>query len=93
PAVPSGPLTPKNVTVVAGTDLVLTCRLASNLARALWTFEGRALAAQQVLVLGEARLRALVVPGAGAQHSGTYRCLAEEQGARLPAQEYRVAVL
>ncbi|XP_050839032.1 semaphorin-4C isoform X2 [Serinus canaria] len=88
-----GPLTPKNVTVVAGTDLVLTCRLASNLARALWTFEGRALAAQQVLVLGEARLRALVVPGAGAQHSGTYRCLAEEQGARLPAQEYRVAVL
>ncbi|NWZ92160.1 SEM4C protein, partial [Nesospiza acunhae] len=61
--VPTGSLTPKNVTVVAGTDLVLTCRLASNLARALWTFEGRALAAQQVLVLGEARLRALVVPG------------------------------
>ncbi|KAM4756235.1 semaphorin-4C isoform 3-T3 [Cyanocitta cristata] len=88
-----GPLTPKNVTVVAGTDLVLTCRLGSNLARALWTFEGRALAAEQVLVLGEARLRALVVPGAGAQHSGTYRCLAEEQGARLAAQEYRVAVL
>ncbi|RMB91084.1 hypothetical protein DUI87_32682 [Hirundo rustica rustica] len=88
-----GPLTPKNVTVVAGTDLVLTCRLGSNLARALWTFEGRALAAERVLVLGEARLRALVVPGAGAQHSGTYRCLAEEQGARLPAQEYRVAVL
>nr|XP_041576479.1 semaphorin-4C isoform X1 [Taeniopygia guttata] len=88
-----GPLTPKNVTVVAGTDLVLTCRLASNLARALWTFEGRALAAQQALLPGEARLRALVVPGAGAQHSGTYRCLAEEQGARLPAQEYRVAVL
>ncbi|NXR34161.1 SEM4C protein, partial [Zosterops hypoxanthus] len=86
--VPPGPLTPKNVTVVAGTDLVLTCRLGSNLARALWTFEGRALAAEHVLVLGEARLRALVVPGAGAQHSGTYRCLAEEQGARLPAQEY-----
>ncbi|NXQ33985.1 SEM4C protein, partial [Alaudala cheleensis] len=53
---PVGPLTPKNVTVVAGTDLVLTCRLGSNLARALWTFEGQALAAEQVLVLGEARL-------------------------------------
>ncbi|NWR94143.1 SEM4C protein, partial [Furnarius figulus] len=93
PALPTGPLTPKNVTVVAGTDLVLTCRLGSNLAQALWTFEGRALAAEQVLVLSDTRLRALVVPGAGAQHSGTYRCLAEEQGAHLGAQEYRVAVL
>ncbi|XP_054036868.1 semaphorin-4C [Rissa tridactyla] len=88
-----GPITPKNVTVVAGTDLVLTCRLGSNLAQALWTFEGRALAAEQALVLQDARLRALVVPGAGAQHSGTYRCFSEEQGARLGGEAYRVAVL
>ncbi|XP_064328666.1 semaphorin-4C isoform X2 [Phalacrocorax carbo] len=88
-----GPITPKNVTVVAGTDLVLTCRLGSNLAQALWTFEGRALAAEQALVLHDARLRALVVPGAGAQHSGTYRCFSEEQGARLGGEVYRVAVL
>ncbi|CAM9805418.1 unnamed protein product [Bubo scandiacus] len=88
-----GPITPKNVTVVAGTDLVLTCRLGSNLAQALWTFEGRALAAEQALVLRDARLRALVVPGAGAQHSGTYRCFSEEQGARLGGEVYRVVVL
>ncbi|XP_068776886.1 semaphorin-4C isoform X2 [Struthio camelus] len=88
-----GPITPKNVTVVAGTDLVLTCRLGSNLAQALWTFEGRALAAEQVLVLRDARLRALVVPGAGAQHSGTYRCFSEEQGARVSSEVYRVTVL
>ncbi|XP_069657215.1 semaphorin-4C isoform X1 [Haliaeetus albicilla] len=88
-----GPITPKNVTVVAGTDLVLTCRLGSNLAQALWTFEGRALAAEQALVLHDARLRALVVPGAGAQHSGTYRCFSEEQGARLGGEVYQVAVL
>ncbi|XP_067168423.1 semaphorin-4C [Apteryx mantelli] len=88
-----GPITPKNVTVVAGTDLVLTCRLGSNLARALWTFEGRALAAEQALVLRDARLRALVVPGAGAQHSGTYRCFSEEQGARVNGEAYRVTVL
>lgn len=81
------------MTVVAGTDLVLTCRLGSNLAQALWTFEGRALAAEQALVLHDARLRALVVPGAGAQHSGTYRCFSEEQGARLGGEVYRVAVL
>lgn len=82
------------MTVVAGTDLVLTCRLGSNLAQALWTFEGRALAAEQALVLRDARLRALVVPAAGEQHSGTYRCFSEEQGARLGAGEvYRVAVL
>lgn len=90
---PAGPITPKNVTVVAGTDLVLTCRLGSNLAQALWTFEGRALAAEQALVLHDARLRALVVPGAGAQHSGTYRCFSEEQGARLGGEVYQVAVL
>ncbi|KAI6058928.1 Semaphorin-4C [Aix galericulata] len=88
-----GPIIPKNVTVVAGTDLVLTCRLGSNLAQALWTFEGRALAAEQALVLHDARLRALVVPRAGAQHSGTYRCYSEEQGARLGSEVYRVAVL
>ncbi|KAF1501741.1 Semaphorin-4C, partial [Eudyptula minor] len=55
--------------------------------------EGRALAAEQALVLRDARLRALVVPGAGAQHSGTYRCFSEEQGARLGGEVYRVAVL
>lgn len=90
---PTGSITPKNVTVVAGTDLVLTCRLGSNLAQALWTFEGRALAAEQALVLRDTRLRALVVPGAGAQHSGTYRCFSEEQGARLGREVYRVVVL
>lgn len=90
---PAGAITPKNVTVAAGTDLVLTCRLGSNLAQALWTFEGRALPAQQALVLHDGHLRALVVPGAGAQHSGTYRCVAEERGARLGGEAYRVAVL
>ncbi|NXU59992.1 SEM4C protein, partial [Turnix velox] len=91
---PTGPITPKNVTVVAGTDLVLTCRLGSNLAQALWTFDGRAVgASQQVLVLQDTPLRALVVPGAGAQHSGTYQCFSEEQGARLGGEIYQVAVL
>ncbi|NWI18930.1 SEM4C protein, partial [Crypturellus soui] len=52
----AGTILPKNVTVVAGTDLVLTCRLGSNLARALWTFEGRAVAAEQALVLRDGRL-------------------------------------
>ncbi|NXA56702.1 SEM4C protein, partial [Nothocercus julius] len=90
---PAGNIPPKNVTVVAGTDLVLTCRLGSNLARALWTFEGRAVATEQALVLHDGRLRALVVPAAGAQHSGTYRCFSEERGARISGDVYHVRVL
>uniref|UniRef100_A0A8C2TN23 Semaphorin 4C n=1 Tax=Coturnix japonica TaxID=93934 RepID=A0A8C2TN23_COTJA len=88
-----GAITPKNVTVAAGTDLVLTCRLGSNLAQALWTFEGRAVPTQQFSVLHDGHLRALLVPGAGAEHSGTYCCVAEERGARLGGAVYRVEVL
>ncbi|XP_067396399.1 semaphorin-4C [Emydura macquarii macquarii] len=86
-------ITPKNITVAAGTDLVLPCRLTSNLARARWTFNGRDLALEQASVLYDARLQALVILGAGPQHDGAYRCFAEEQGARLAAEGYSVAVV
>ncbi|KAH1177165.1 hypothetical protein KIL84_010867 [Mauremys mutica] len=92
-APPSVKVTPKNITVVAGTDLVLPCRLTSNLARARWTFNGRELAEDQASVLYDARLQALVILGTGPQHGGAYRCFSEEQGAHLAAEGYVVSVV
>lgn len=87
-------LTPKNITVVAGTDLVLPCRLSSNLAHARWTFGGRDLPAEQPgSFLYDARLQALVVMAAQPRHAGAYHCFSEEQGARLAAEGYLVAVV
>ncbi|NXX82144.1 SEM4C protein, partial [Urocolius indicus] len=88
-----GPITPKNVLVVAGTDLMLMCHLSSNLAEALWTFEGQALGAKHTLLVQEPWLSVLVVPAAGAQNSGTYRCFSEEQGVRSALDAYEVQVL
>lgn len=87
-------LTPKNITVVAGTDLVLPCRLSSNLAHARWTFRDRDLPAEQPgSFLYDARLQALVVMAAQSHHAGTYHCFSEEQGAQLAAEGYLVAVV
>lgn len=85
---------PKNITVVAGTDLVLPCHLSSNLAHARWTFGGRDLPAEQPgSFLYDARLQALVVMAAQPRHAGAYHCFSEEQGARLAAEGYLVAVV
>ncbi|XP_012875182.1 PREDICTED: semaphorin-4C [Dipodomys ordii] len=87
-------LTPKNITVVAGTDLVLPCRLSSNLAHAHWTFGGRDLPVEQPgSFLYDAQLQALVVMAAQPRHAGAYHCFSEEQGARLAAEGYLVAVV
>ncbi|XP_074144517.1 semaphorin-4C isoform X2 [Sminthopsis crassicaudata] len=87
-------ITPKNITVVSGTDLVLPCRLSSNLAHARWTFGGRELPAEQPgSLLYDVRLQALVVLAAQPRHAGAYHCFSEEQGARLAAEGYLVAVV
>lgn len=94
PLRPAVRLTPKNITVVAGTDLVLPCRLSSNLAHARWTFGGRDLPMEQPgSFLYDARLQALVVMAAQPRHAGAYHCFSEEQGARLAAEGYLVAVV
>uniref|UniRef100_A0A2K5CD89 Semaphorin-4C n=1 Tax=Aotus nancymaae TaxID=37293 RepID=A0A2K5CD89_AOTNA len=86
--------TPKNITVVAGTDLVLPCHLSSNLARARWTFGGRDLPSEHPgSFLYDARLQALVVMAAQPRHAGAYYCFSEEQGERLAAEGYLVAVV
>lgn len=85
---------PKNITVVSGTDLVLPCHLSSNLAHAHWTFRGRDLPAEQPgSFLYDKGLQALVVMGAQSRHSGPYHCYSEEQGTRLAAESYLVAVV
>ncbi|XP_075419307.1 semaphorin-4C isoform X2 [Tenrec ecaudatus] len=87
-------LTPKNITVVAGTDLVLPCRLSSNLAHAHWTFGGRDLPSEKPgFYVYDAQLQALVVMGAQVHHAGNYYCFSDEQGIRLPIESYQVAVV
>lgn len=79
---------------MAGTDLVLPCHLSSNLAHARWTFRGRDLPAEQPgSFLYDTGLQALVVMAAQARHAGLYHCYSEEQGTRLPAESYLVAVV
>lgn len=85
---------PKNITVVSGTDLVLPCHLSSNLAHAHWTFGSQDLPAEQPgSFLYDTGLQALVVMAAQSRHSGPYRCYSEEQGTRLAAESYLVAVV
>lgn len=73
---------------------MLPCRLSSNLAHARWTFGGRELPAEQPgSFLYDARLQALVVMAAQPRHAGAYHCFSEEQGARLAAEGYLVAVV
>ncbi|XP_074838072.1 semaphorin-4C [Carettochelys insculpta] len=92
-AAPPAKAAPKNMTVAAGADLLLPCRLTSNLARARWAFNGRELAAEHAWVRYAPHLQALLLREAGPQHSGTYRCFSEEQGTRLAAEHYAVQVV
>ncbi|MBN3283894.1 SEM4C protein, partial [Polyodon spathula] len=83
---------PKNVTVVLGSDLVLPCRLISNLARPLWLFNDLQLVPGQGVRV-EFRLGALVIEGAGAGEAGRYTCLSQERGERFLAERYVVSVV
>ncbi|XP_062995112.1 semaphorin-4C [Elgaria multicarinata webbii] len=83
----------KNITVVAGTDLVLPCRLTSNLARALWTFNGKDLPEEQTSVLYDSHLQALIILGVSLRHGGRYRCAQLEELNELTAESYVVSVV
>nr|XP_021487252.1 semaphorin-4C isoform X2 [Meriones unguiculatus] len=85
---------PKNITVVAGTDLVLPCHLSSNLAHARWTFKDGDLPTKQPSsFLYDPGLQALVLMAAQPRNTGLYHCASEEQGTRLPAESYLVTVV
>ncbi|XP_062817326.1 semaphorin-4C [Anolis carolinensis] len=83
----------KNVTVMVGTDLVLPCRLTSNLAKALWTFNGQELPEEQTSVLYDAHLQALIILGVSMRHGGKYRCVQLEELNELMSENYVVTVV
>ncbi|KAH0623076.1 hypothetical protein JD844_031005 [Phrynosoma platyrhinos] len=83
----------KNVTVMVGTDLVLPCRLTSNLAKALWTFNGKELPEEQTSVLYDTHLQALIILDVSLRHGGKYRCIQLEELNELMVESYVVTVL
>ncbi|XP_053320617.1 semaphorin-4C [Spea bombifrons] len=84
----------RNITVAIGTNVVLPCQLTSNLAQPIWTFNGQELFQEENdSVLYDLTLQALVILGVGAQHSGSYFCYSEEQGARFAVESYQISVV
>ncbi|XP_063304663.1 semaphorin-4C isoform X2 [Pelobates fuscus] len=84
----------RNITVAIGTNVVLPCQLTSNLAKPVWTFNGRELLTEENdSVLYDITLQALVILGVSPQHSGSYCCFSEEQEVRLAAESYDVLVV
>ncbi|XP_053126120.1 semaphorin-4C [Hemicordylus capensis] len=90
---PGSKVIAKNITVMVGTDLVLPCRLTSNLAKARWIFNGQDLPEKQASVLNDAHLQALVILGASPRHAGAYRCVQVEERNELMAEGYVVTVV
>ncbi|KAG8141244.1 hypothetical protein E2320_006887 [Naja naja] len=83
----------KNITAMVGMDLVLPCQLTSNLAKALWTFNGQDLAESQASVVYDAHLQALIVLDIRLKHSGLYKCIQLEEMNELMTESYQVTVL
>ncbi|XP_060107819.1 semaphorin-4C [Heteronotia binoei] len=90
---PAAKIIARNITVMAGTDLVLPCRLTSNLAKSRWTFNGQELLEEQNSVLYDAHLQALIILGANPRHTGTYKCSQVEERNELMAEGYAVVVV
>uniref|UniRef100_A0ABM5EQ10 Semaphorin-4C n=1 Tax=Pogona vitticeps TaxID=103695 RepID=A0ABM5EQ10_9SAUR len=90
---PGNKVTAKNITAMAGTNLVLVCRLTSNLAQTLWTFNGQDLPEGEPSVHYDGRLQALVLLDIAPRHSGKYRCVQLEERNELGSENYVVAVV
>ncbi|XP_064421337.1 semaphorin-4C [Latimeria chalumnae] len=88
----AGKVTPKNITVGAGTDVILPCQLLSNLARAQWWLNDRQLV-ESSSVQYNAQLKALIITDARLENAGRYLCFSEEQGLQLLMMTYQVDVV
>ncbi|XP_032084879.1 semaphorin-4C [Thamnophis elegans] len=90
---PGTKIVSKNITAMVGMDLVLPCQLTSNLAKALWTFNGQDLVESQASVVYDAHLQALIVLDIRLKHSGLYKCIQLEEMNELMTESYQVTVL
>ncbi|XP_078095671.1 semaphorin-4C [Mustelus asterias] len=82
----------ENLTVVAGTNILLPCRLISNLAVPKWTFQQRDLA-QVPDANYEVQPKALLISEVEPQHGGSYKCYSEEKRERFPVGKYWLKVV
>nr|XP_033806150.1 semaphorin-4C isoform X2 [Geotrypetes seraphini] len=88
----------KNITVEMGVTVLLPCQLASNLAQAYWTFNGKTVSIEQQVILtdsilSDSTLKVLLISEANPGHAGSYRCLSKEQNTWLEAESYYLSVL
>uniref|UniRef100_A0A3Q3WVZ6 Semaphorin-4C n=1 Tax=Mola mola TaxID=94237 RepID=A0A3Q3WVZ6_MOLML len=86
----------RNVTVVAGSDVVLPCHLVSNLAQPCWFLNDRELQLGDPDAGGprfDRALKALIIPDAGKLQAGRYTCYSEEQGVKFQMERYQVTVI
>ncbi|KAJ7305233.1 hypothetical protein JRQ81_011144 [Phrynocephalus forsythii] len=90
---PGNKMVAKNITAMVGTDLMLLCRLTSNLAQTFWTFNGKELAEGEASIRYDGHLQALVILGIGLRHGGKYRCVQQEELNELRSENYVVTVV
>lgn len=83
----------KNRTVVRGDDVLLPCEQASNLARATWLMNGTEAIAEDRQSRFHLGVDGLLVTDTQLEHSGGYRCYAEENGLRALVAAYILTVL
>ncbi|XP_028653448.2 semaphorin-4C [Erpetoichthys calabaricus] len=88
----SDKLKPKNVTVVAGSSLVLPCQIVSNLAQTQWLFNDHSLQLKNGLHF-DRQLCSLVIEDVGPSEAGHYSCFSEEAGVKFMAERYQVSVV
>uniref|UniRef100_UPI00398ECE1A semaphorin-4C isoform X2 n=1 Tax=Pristiophorus japonicus TaxID=55135 RepID=UPI00398ECE1A len=82
----------KNLTVIAGADILLPCQLISNLAVPRWIFGH-----QDLTTTADAKYKirpeALLISDVGTQQSGSYACYSAERRTNYPAGRYALTVI
>uniref|UniRef100_H3BXG2 Semaphorin 4G n=1 Tax=Tetraodon nigroviridis TaxID=99883 RepID=H3BXG2_TETNG len=90
--VPVQTITHRKRSVMAGDDVLLQCELRSNLASPRWTLNGRELMGYGLNSGYRIGTDGLLIIGARAQQSGTYRCFAVENSVSVLVFLYSVRV-
>ncbi|XP_068162240.1 semaphorin-4G [Antennarius striatus] len=88
----SGNAVHRRRSVMAGDDVLLQCELRSNLASPRWTLNGRELQGYSLNSGYRVGTDGLLVIGARAQQSGSYRCFAVENSVSVLVYLYTVRV-
>uniref|UniRef100_A0A3Q3XQL7 Sema domain-containing protein n=1 Tax=Mola mola TaxID=94237 RepID=A0A3Q3XQL7_MOLML len=88
----SGNVVHRRRSVMAGDDVLLQCELHSNLASPRWTLNGKELQGYGLNMGYRIGTDGLLIIGARAQQSGSYRCFAVENSASVLVYLYTVRV-